>query len=61
MEKADSATLTLVAATNFQNYHDVSADPAERCEAADAGPGRKGLRRRCGKPIWPTTNDCSAA
>ncbi len=33
---ADQATLTLVAATNFKNYHDVSADPAERCAKAAA-------------------------
>ena len=32
---ADSAVLTLVAATNFQNYHDTSADPTQRCAAAE--------------------------
>ncbi|MFO7905439.1 MAG: glycoside hydrolase family 95 protein [Planctomycetota bacterium] len=34
VEKADAATLTLVAATNFKNYRDVSADPAARCKQA---------------------------
>ena len=29
---ADSATLLLVAATSHKNYHDITADPAERCE-----------------------------
>lgn len=29
---ADAVTLVLVAATNFKNYRDVSADPAARCE-----------------------------
>lgn len=28
---ADSVTVILAAATSFRNYHDVSADPAERC------------------------------
>jgi alpha-L-fucosidase 2 len=31
---ADAVTLVLVAATNYVNYHDTSADPAARCEAA---------------------------
>ena len=30
---ADAATLKLVAATNYKNFRDVSADPAKRCEA----------------------------
>ena len=34
VEGADAATLILAAATNFNNYHDTSADPAQRCEAA---------------------------
>jgi alpha-L-fucosidase 2 len=29
---ADAVTLVLAAATSYQNYHDVSADPAARCE-----------------------------
>ena len=32
VEKADSATLLLVAATSFKNFQDISADPAARCE-----------------------------
>jgi alpha-L-fucosidase 2 len=31
VENADSATLYLVAATSFENYHDISADPSARC------------------------------
>ncbi|TAL03362.1 MAG: glycoside hydrolase family 95 protein [Verrucomicrobia bacterium] len=31
VEKADSATLQLVAATSFKNFQDISADPAGRC------------------------------
>src|SRR5204863_4447869 len=31
VEKADSATLYLVAATSFKNFEDISADPAQRC------------------------------
>ena len=34
VENADAAMLTLVGATSFRNYHDISADPAARCEAA---------------------------
>jgi alpha-L-fucosidase 2 len=30
---ADSATLRLVAATSHKNYHDITADPAARCDA----------------------------
>ena len=33
VEKADSVTLLLVAATSFNNFQDISADPAKRCEA----------------------------
>jgi alpha-L-fucosidase 2 len=33
VEGADAATLILAAATNFKNYHDTGADPAQRCEA----------------------------
>lgn len=32
VDKADSATLILVAATSFKNYKDITADPAKRCE-----------------------------
>ena len=32
IEKADSVTLLLVAATSFKNFQDISADPAKRCE-----------------------------
>jgi alpha-L-fucosidase 2 len=31
--RANAVTLVLAAATSYKNYHDVSADPAERCEA----------------------------
>lgn len=41
VEGADSAMIVLVAATNFVNYHDVSADPAARCEGMLAGVGSK--------------------
>jgi alpha-L-fucosidase 2 len=34
VENAREATLYLVAATSFVNYHDISANPAERCKAA---------------------------
>jgi len=34
VEGADSAVLILAAATSFSNYHDITADPAARCEAA---------------------------
>ncbi len=34
VERADSATLELVAATSFKNFQDISADPAARCEEA---------------------------
>jgi alpha-L-fucosidase 2 len=33
VDRADSALLILVGATNFNNYHDITADPAARCEA----------------------------
>lgn len=33
VEGADDATLVLVAATSYKNFHDISADPAERCRA----------------------------
>jgi alpha-L-fucosidase 2 len=33
VEKADAATLLLVAATSFKNFQDISADPAARCAA----------------------------
>jgi len=33
VEKADSATLILAAATSYKNYKDISADPKQRCEA----------------------------
>ncbi len=32
VDKADSVTMVFVAATNFVNYHDVSADPHQRVE-----------------------------
>lgn len=32
--KADAVTLLLVAASNFVNFHDISANPAARCAAA---------------------------
>jgi alpha-L-fucosidase 2 len=32
VENANSAVLLLTGATSFQNYRDISADPAERCE-----------------------------
>lgn len=32
VENANSATLYLVAATSFVNYHDISGDPDKRCE-----------------------------
>ena len=34
LENADSALVTLVAASNFRNYRDVSASASARCEAA---------------------------
>ena len=34
---ADAATLVLAATTSFRNFHDISADPAARCEAALKG------------------------
>jgi len=37
LEGARSATLLLVAATNFVNYQDISADPSERCDDYMAG------------------------
>jgi alpha-L-fucosidase 2 len=43
VEGADSATLLLAAATSFRNYHDIGADPAERCRAA--------LEAAAGKPF----------
>lgn len=36
IKEADSITLVLVAATNFNSYEDVSGNPAERCDAAIA-------------------------
>lgn len=38
---ADSATLTLAAATSFKNFRIANADPAERCASALAGVKRK--------------------
>lgn len=32
VQKADAATLALVAATSYVNFQDISADPAKRCE-----------------------------
>jgi len=32
VEDADSATLILAAATSFKSFHDITADPAERCQ-----------------------------
>lgn len=49
VEEADSLTLILVAATSFRNYHDTSADPAERCAqsmARVAGKSAAELRAR---------------
>lgn len=37
VENADSATLLLAAASNFNSYKDISGDPAARCEAALSG------------------------
>jgi alpha-L-fucosidase 2 len=34
VENADSATLLLAAATSFNNYRDITADPAQRCGQA---------------------------
>src|SRR5205814_1365382 len=34
VENADSALLILAAATSFNNYKDITADPAQRCEMA---------------------------
>ena len=34
VENADAATLVLAAASSFQNFHDLTADPAARCTAA---------------------------
>ncbi len=34
VEGADSALIILAAATSFKSYKDISADPAQRCEAA---------------------------
>lgn len=33
VENADAATLLLAAATSFKNFRDISANPAQRCEA----------------------------
>jgi alpha-L-fucosidase 2 len=33
VENADSATLLLTAASSFRNFRDISADPAQRCQA----------------------------
>ncbi|HEV2395150.1 MAG TPA: glycoside hydrolase family 95 protein [Verrucomicrobiae bacterium] len=49
VQGADSALIWLSAATSFRNYHDISADPAERCEAvmkAIAGKSLATLLRR---------------
>jgi alpha-L-fucosidase 2 len=40
VEKADSATLLLVAATSFKNFQDISADPDKRCAQTLAAAGR---------------------
>jgi len=37
VEKADSATLVLAAASSFVNYTDISGDPAARCDTILAG------------------------
>ena len=39
---ANAATLKLVAATNYKNFRDVSADPKARCEKAIRAVARKG-------------------
>ena len=41
VEKADDATLLLVAATSFKNFQDISADPAGRCTGYLAAIGAK--------------------
>lgn len=41
VENADSATLVLAAASSFKNFHDISADPAVRSEAALKKTARK--------------------
>jgi len=38
---ANSVTLLLVAATNFKNYHDLTADPGRRCEQSLAAASAK--------------------
>ena len=46
IDRADSVILVLVGATNFINYHDVSANPEQRCEemlSSIAGRGFKEL------------------
>ncbi len=40
---ADSALLVLAAATSFKNYHDISADPADRCERTMSAAAAKGF------------------
>jgi alpha-L-fucosidase 2 len=42
VERADSATLVLAAATSFRTFQDIGADPASRCEATLARLGSKG-------------------
>ena len=49
VEGANAVTLVLAAATSYVNYHDISADPAARCEKVLAGIEGKDyptLRRR---------------
>jgi alpha-L-fucosidase 2 len=45
VENADSALLTLAAATSFKNYRDISADPAQRCASVMKSVAGKDLSR----------------
>jgi len=41
VENADAAMLVLAAATSFKNFHDITADPAQRCAPTLAGVAEK--------------------
>ncbi|HWX21994.1 MAG TPA: glycoside hydrolase family 95 protein [Candidatus Binatia bacterium] len=43
VENADSALLTLAAATSFKNYKDISAEPAARCATVMKAVAKKGF------------------
>ena len=55
------ATLVLTAATNFVNFHDLSADPVARSQADLDRLGGQIVRRSCVPPTSPTTSGCFAA